>query len=204
VKDFAFNRPGQFIVNVDSAYVKYNKTSSGYLLDGIIKLGQSKYIDNLKPKDIISIIKRQEKPQAGIPDILLETKLDIRFTGGNNIWIDNNLARIRLIPELQLIGTPSRPNVTGRLIGEEGYLLYFDREFKVQSAVLDFTDPNKINPIIDLKSTAEVTGIDETEYTVNLNIAGPLDTAKLEITSTPNLDQTDILSLLTIGQPVAS
>ena len=199
VKNFTLSRPKIFSLKVTSADIKYAKSGNAFLLNGTINLGETKYKDNIKVKEIISMLRPKEKPPAEISDIIRKTKLDIRLSGGDNIWIDNNLARIRITPELQFTGSPIKPNMTGRLTAEEGYIMYFDREFKIQSAVLDFADPNKINPIIDLRSSTEVTGPDDTDYTINLNITGPLDTAKIAITSTPSLDEANILSLLTVG-----
>ena len=131
-----------------------------------------------------------------------KTKFNIRLRESENIWIDNNLARLRLHPELSIIGTPANTYLGGRLTIEEGYILYLDRKFEIIKGTIDFIDPNRMNPLIDIKAKAILKSYQTlvgTRYEIILGIHEFLDQSELTLTSEPKLKKADILSLLTLG-----
>jgi len=137
-----------------------------------------------------------------LPDLLARSRLDVRIRESDQLWVDNNLARIRLRAELGVIGTPLRPNFTGMLKVEEGYLLYLDRRFRVNQGVVYFDDPARFNPDIDLDASAQVTVYRRTaseSYTVYIRAEGLLDQLQYGLYSEPPLDKPDIVALLTLG-----
>jgi autotransporter translocation and assembly factor TamB len=136
------------------------------------------------------------------PDIIARTRLDVRLRENDDLWIDNNLANIRMKAELGIIGTPVRPNLSGLVGIEEGYLIYLDRRFKVEKGNLFFSDPLKFNPDITLQAKTQVTEYQRTvaeKYTININVEGNLENLRADIYSEPALDKPDIVSLLTLG-----
>ncbi|MBN2366377.1 MAG: translocation/assembly module TamB, partial [Calditrichaeota bacterium] len=194
-----------FILLVESANLKYHKTENFYLLEGNIILGKSEIVRNIEPRDIIQSFETVEQPAAQPPELFRNTKINVQLRESEKIWIDNNLAKLRLHTEMTFIGTLARPNITGRLNVEEGYVMYLDRKFQVETGVLDFINPTELNPVINLKtvSTVKVYELQEpTEYKVTLAVSGPMDQPVVELTSNPPLDRSSILSLLTLGTPM--
>lgn len=192
----------QFKLLIESADLKYRKTNDTYSLNGDVILGESKISYNIEPRQIVSMFRKAEKPAPTPPEILTKTRLNIRIPESRNIWIDNNLARLRLNSDLNLVGSPASPNITGRLTVEEGYVFYLDRKFEVKTGILDFVNPNRINPIVDLQAQAMVTSyqaLESTPYTISFSIKGPVNEAVIKLSSVPPLSQTDILALLTLG-----
>ena len=82
----------------------------------------------------------------------------------------------------------------GRLESKEGVFHFRNNEFKIIHASADFTDPNRLNPVFDLMAETSIKG-----YTVKLNLEGQIEHFDLNLSSNPPLEDTDILSLLTIG-----
>ncbi len=202
IKDVNINRPREANVLVRSAQFNYRKQNNYYLLEGDIVMGESRFLANFKPQSILSFVQAVERPKKELPPFLQQIRMDIRLRESEKIWIDNNLARLRLHTELGIVGSPAQPNVTGRVSVEEGYILYLDRKFKVKNGVVDFVDPDRLNPIIDFAAEATVKTYRATEmtpYTVTITIAGPLDEVVVELKSEPPLDKSNILSLLTLG-----
>ncbi|MGB2697119.1 MAG: translocation/assembly module TamB domain-containing protein, partial [Candidatus Zixiibacteriota bacterium] len=202
IKDMKINRHKEANVLVQSAQFNYRKQNNYYLLEGDIVMGESRFLANFKPQSILSFVQAVERPKKELPSFLQQTRMDIRLRESEKIWIDNNLARLRLHTELGVIGSLAQPNLTGRVAVEEGYVLYLDRKFRISQGVVDFVDPDRLNPIIDLRAEAVVKTYRATEvtaYAVTLAVQGPLDEVIVELTSDPPLDKSDILSLLTIG-----
>jgi autotransporter translocation and assembly factor TamB len=132
-----------------------------------------------------------------------KTALDVRLRESRDIWVDNNLARIRLRTELNMIGTAVHPNVAGRVAVEEGYVWYLDRKFRITQFTADFSDPNRMNPIVDLRAETKLRSYQTQTgkpYDITLLVTGPVDQARVELTSVPPLDRPDILALLTLGR----
>lgn len=202
IKDVKINRPREAIVLVQSAQFNYRKQNNYYLLEGDIIMGESRFLANFRPQSVLSLVQAVERPKKELPSFLQQTRMDIRLRESEKMWIDNNLARLRLHTELGFIGSPAQPNLTGRVSVGDGYVLYLDRKFRISQGVVDFVDPDRLNPIIDLRAEAVVKTYRATEvtaYVVTLAVQGPLDEVIVELTSDPPLDKSNILSLLTIG-----
>lgn len=202
VDDLEINRPKELILTVKSARLVYQSQNGYHLLDGDVILGESRLLVNFRPQSILPFAQAAQKPARELPSLLQTTRMNVRLRESQNLWLDNNLARLRLHTELGLIGSPAQPNITGRVVAEEGYVLYLDRKFKVNRGVVDFIDPDRLNPVIDFGAQTTVTSYQATEatpYVITLAITGPLDEAVVELTSDPPLDKSNILSLLTIG-----
>ncbi len=202
INKIRINRPKEFTLDIKSSTINYKEVDNYNILDGDILLGESKFIYNIRPQMFINFAKSVERPRPEQAEIFKKTKFNIRLRESEQIWVDNNLARVRLHPELSLIGTPANPFVGGRLNIEEGYVLYLDRKFKISKGVIDFIDPNKMNPIINIEARAILKSYQTlvgTEYEIVLSINGALDQAELKLVSEPALEKADIISLLTIG-----
>ncbi len=200
--NIGITRPKEAVLLVRSAQLNYKKHNDYYLLDGDVVLGETRMLVNFRPQSILPFAQAVERPKAELPSFLQQTRMDVRLRESENIWVDNNLARLRLHTELGVVGSPVQPNLTGRVAVEEGYVLYIDRKFKIKQGVVDFVDRDRLNPIIDLRAEATVKSyraMEATPYIITLAVSGPLDEVVVELTSDPPLDRSNIISLLTLG-----
>ena len=100
------------------------------------------------------------------------------------------------------MGQPSNPIPSGQVSIPEGDIFYLDREFQVKEGTFLFSDPNKINPEIHLKAETDVTsyqGMNSTMYTITFSAQGLLSELETNLSSVPQLDNSDIVALLTLG-----
>jgi len=202
IQNVKLEKGSDFLVTVNSARISYKKQNDNYLLNGDVVLGESKLFYNVTPQAILPFTKKVEMPQKETSPVMQQTQLKVRIHDSDNMWIDNNLVRVRLHPEIEIIGTLANPNVSGRISAAEGYLIYLDRKFQIEKGTIDFVDPNRINPIIDLIAVANVTAynrLEGTAYEITLELSGPLDEVKVKLSSIPPLERADIVALLTVG-----
>jgi translocation and assembly module TamB len=143
---------------------------------------------------LLEVRKIEEKPKAEVSP-LLNTNLNIHLSG--NIQVDNNIGKGPVGLDLLLKGTPVRPLLFGRIESTEGQIFFRNNSFRVISATADFFDPNRIYPIFNMVADTELKG-----YRIQLSLSGPIDRFSLSLSSDPPLSETDILALLTVGQPV--
>ncbi|MFH1008226.1 MAG: translocation/assembly module TamB domain-containing protein [Candidatus Latescibacterota bacterium] len=202
MEDIRVTRPKEAAVHLTSAHFRYARQNDYYVLDGDLVLGDSRVLYDFSPQALLAAARTVEKPQPEIPSLLQEIRLNLRIRESENIWIDNNLARVRLHTELAVTGSPYKPNLSGRVAIEEGYVLYLDRRFKIIRGVVDFVDANRLNPIVDFSATTTVKAyraMGAAPYTITLAINGPLDETVVALTSVPPLEEPDIVALLTLG-----
>lgn len=197
-----FERPKEFSVAVRSAGLQYKGRGDTFLLDGDIMLDETRFVRTIKPQSILPFAQSVDRPGREMPALLGKTRIDVRLRDSEDIWVDNNLARVRLHTELRFVGNPVKPNLSGRVSIAEGYVLFLDRKFRIERGIADFIDPVRPNPIVDLVAVSTVTSyraMESVPYTITLSISGPIQEAVVELTSDPPLDRTDIVSLLTLG-----
>ncbi|MEO5656595.1 MAG: translocation/assembly module TamB domain-containing protein [Nitrospiria bacterium] len=146
---------------------------------------------------VLELRRRAERQDAGLTGSELGRRLalNIHFSGREDIGIKNNLADIPLEVDLFLKGTADRPYLIGRIEAREGTMMFRSNEFRVQSVTVDFVDPTRIRPVIDLRATTKVQ-----TYAITMQITGTIDRFDLDLTSDPSLSETDILALLTVGR----
>ena len=125
------------------------------------------------------------------------------FRVDNNLWVYNNIAKIKMDADLTLLGMIRQPTLAGKISFIKGYFLYLDRKFEITQGIIDFADPFKINPTINIEATTTIKSYensDESKYVINLLLSGDLEHPKIVLTSDPPLSQSDIVAVLTVGR----
>jgi translocation and assembly module TamB len=184
-KDFSINFHGN---------VFYKGTLDAQNVTGDVRVNRARYRERVEWKSWLLKAKTAEKPrgeQTGIKKAVLNVKI----YGAENIIVDNNIARAPLKVDMVLKGTIGHPLLFGRIESKEGKVYFRNSEFRILSASADFTDPNKINPVMEIVAQTVVKG-----YNVRLSLEGQMERFNLSLISDPPLEETDILSLLTVGQ----
>jgi len=197
-----FSQAKVFSLDIRSMNLSYARKNDFYLLEGDIEPGETRLTKNFRPQSILPWAKSVEQTETELPPILAQTRLDVRIRESDRLWVDNNLARIRMRSALGIIGNPVNLNFSGRVTIEEGYFLYLDRKFQVKKGNIYFSDPNRFNPEVDIAAETKVTtyqAMESTEYTIKFSATGMLDDMQISLTSEPELDKTDIVAVLTFG-----
>jgi len=184
-KDFSVNFDGNIL---------YKGTLETQTITGDIKINRARYRERVEWKSLFLKAKAVEKPK-GEQTGLGKTMLNVKMYGSENITVDNNIARALLKVDMVLRGAVGQPLLFGRLESKEGKVYFRNHEFRILSASADFSDPNRINPVMEIAAQATVKG-----YNIRLHLEGQLQRFNLSLVSDPPLEETDILSLLTVGQ----
>jgi autotransporter translocation and assembly factor TamB len=203
INELSVSRPKTYLITVISADLNCKKQKEYFLLNGDIQFGDSRLTAKFRPQSILPWAQKVDRPKSELSPFLQKIQMDIRVRESDKLWVDNNLAHIRMHGELAVIGSPARPNLSGRITIEEGYLVYLDRKFKVTRGEFYFANPTRFNPEVNLSTETKVTnyqGTIATPYVINLDVEGPLDEIRVNIYSEPALEKSDIVSLLTFGQ----
>src|SRR5208337_5532354 len=122
------------------------------------------------------------------------TNLNVRVSG-NNLAIDNNVAKASAKIDIILRGTVGQPAVLGTLEAKEGLVYFRNNEFKILRAAVDFSNPDQIIPYFAIVAATKTKN-----YNITLSLDGYINQFTLSLSSDPFLAETDIFSLLTVGQ----
>jgi len=124
-----------------------------------------------------------------------ETQMRVHFYGKEDILFESNLAKIPLSADILLQGTVRQPQILGRIEARAGEVYFRRNVFRIIHASADFTDPSRMNAILDVQAETQVR-----EYRIRLGVSGTADRAVVTFVSDPPLSDSDILSLLALGR----
>ena len=149
--------------------------------------------------DIGSLLASTARPQA-VPstpnEYLRGVQLDIRVVTTRSLEVESSLTRnMQADANLRLRGTPDRPVLLGDITINSGQIEFFGNKYSINRGVINFYNPAKIEPIIDMDLETQVRGI-----TVDITFAGPLDKLNFSYRSDPPLEANEIIALLAVGR----
>jgi hypothetical protein len=81
-----------------------------------------------------------------------DTQINLRFHGENDILFQNNLAKLSPDVDVFLRGTVNHPQLLGRIEVRKGIVYFRKNEFKILRGSVDFVDPNRVNPVLDIQA----------------------------------------------------
>jgi hypothetical protein len=181
----------------------FASTAEGRRVSGSVQLDRAFYLQNLGLYALKLLRTALEQKPLLIEDtdsFLATTQLNVRVAGVDDaLRVNNDLANLRGDIDLVVRGTLARPVVFGSVvITPGGTLRYADNEYTVERGSLAFSNPYRIDPVIDLVARTKVQRFD---ITVDFN--GTLERLDTKFYSNSDLADLEILTLLATGsQPL--
>jgi len=181
-----------------NSQLNLNGTKDSSSLTGEIVLLEGRYY-----KDIVLDLagaakkRRENQPAKEKKDesFLDHISLNINISRREPFWVDNNLAYLSVSPDLSISGTASHPLVGGRARVDSGIITFQKNEFEINKGIIDFVNPYKIEPTLDIEGEVEIRA-----WTVYLTISGTPDNLDFNFSSKPAEQHADIISLLAFGK----
>jgi translocation and assembly module TamB len=122
-------------------------------------------------------------------------RLDIRISSAPSLNFQNSFARLAGNVELAIRGTLAQPTVLGRVTITEGTATFNGEKFELQHGEIYFSNPVRIQPVIDVTATTTVE-----DYTITIALQGATTKLNPTFRSEPPLSEPDIFSLLAMGR----
>jgi translocation and assembly module TamB len=164
--------------------------SSLYKLSGEIDVGKFWYTEPLSLETLLETARKRTVPSDDQPTEWLRFNVD--GVCGDDVRVENNLARARFVGKLKLAGTNVKPILVGSIEAAQGAQAYFrNNVFTVGRAVLQF---NGLWPTFDFSAQTVVR-----EFLVNVKAFGRFEEPRISFTAEPALSEADVVSLLTLG-----
>lgn len=193
-----FSLPDELDISVNTR-MTVTGTPDKTLLEGTLMLIEGRYYKDVS-MNLIRMV--GEKTRGETPETTPVTApylrgmtLDLSVKHRNPFDVDNNIALLELKPDLRVYGTLNHPLISGRAQVGEGVITYQGKEFEVKKGVVDFLNPYKIEPTLDVECQTEIR-----TWTLTLSVSGTPENLKFMLTSNPSETDGDILSLLLFGK----
>jgi translocation and assembly module TamB len=122
-------------------------------------------------------------------------RLDVRVTSAPQLDFQNSYAKLAGTVNLTIRGTVAVPSVLGRIEINDGSATFAGTKYQLQRGEIYFTNPVRIDPIIDLDATAQVEN-----YDITVGLHGTLTNLKPTYRSEPPLSESDVFALLALGR----
>ncbi|MCJ7580291.1 MAG: outer membrane protein assembly factor BamA [Candidatus Aminicenantes bacterium] len=182
-----------------SSDLKFNFSADEKILSGKVEIQHGLYSEDINLESTFFRMLRRGSPlKTAVREVnpwIDNLQLQVGVTSLNPFLIETNLLNSQISAAVNLTGTFQQPGLTGRLESLEGGKLYFGKNtFLIRLATVDFINPRRIEP--DLNVTA-VTKVGEFEIT--LTLSGTPDDLMASLTSEPSLTEPNIVSLLVTG-----
>jgi translocation and assembly module TamB len=153
---------------------------------------------NYAPRsDLGSILARATPPTQSSTSVPLldNMKLQVQVQTSDALQVRSAMAQsLEGTASLRVQGTASHPSVLGRVNMTAGKLTFFGNSYTVNSGIISFYNPIRVEPILDVSLETNTEGVD-----VTLRVTGPIDNLKLSYTSDPPLQFEEIVGLLAAG-----
>jgi translocation and assembly module TamB len=122
-------------------------------------------------------------------------KLNVAVQSAGDLSAAASTISIEGTVNLRLIGTAANPVVVGRTDLTSGDIFFMSQRYELQRGIINFTNPNEIEPVVNISLTTTVE-----QYNLTLNITGPVDKLQTSYVSDPPLAPVDIINLIARGQ----
>jgi translocation and assembly module TamB len=123
-------------------------------------------------------------------------RADIRVDIPRNAWVQGPGTAIEMRGDLHVTKELEQPFIlSGEINIARGFASVYGKRFVITQGQVIFTGSPEINPQLDVTVTHSVSG-----YVVAIRVEGRAREPQVTFSSTPELPQTDILSLLIVGK----
>ena len=122
-------------------------------------------------------------------------RLDVHIFSAPQLDFQNSYAQLAGSVDLRIRGTVAQPAILGHINVTEGTANFAGTTYQLQHGQIFFTNPVRIEPIIDIDATTRVE-----EYDVTIGLHGSASKLTPTFRSEPPLPQADVISLLALGR----
>ncbi|HEX4229238.1 MAG TPA: translocation/assembly module TamB domain-containing protein [Bryobacteraceae bacterium] len=186
---------GGISATADSS-LRFSGTSEASVLSGSVTVTKASFNPST---DIGTLLARTAAPapapgnERGFFD---GVQFDVRVESSPNLQLSTYLSQdVQAEVDVRLRGTPDHPTALGSISVNEGDIKIFGTAYTINRGEINFQNPLRIEPVLDLDLLTEAGGI-----AVDITVSGPLSKLNINYRSDPPLQPRDIVALLTVGR----
>lgn len=179
-----------------TAALSLNGTAEHSVLNGTVTIDRVALGASSDTGSILSSTATPPETPGAPSGPLSGIRLDIRVVSSPALNVQTSVTQnLSATADLTVRGSILSPGVIGRVMITQGKVVFFGNEYTVNRGVVNFYNPIKIQPILDVDLQTTVKGVN-----VTLGVTGPVDDMKLNYRSDPPLRFDEIVALLATGK----
>jgi translocation and assembly module TamB len=179
-----------------SAKLRLSGASTNSLLSGTLTVSRVVFNTNTDVGNILAGLGSSTGAPTTDNDFLTGLHMDVSIESAPNLQLSTSLSRdVEAEINLRLRGTPEHPVVLGSLSANQGDITAFGTRFTINRGEISFTNPVKIEPVLDLDLETRARGV-----TVDITISGIFSKLNIAYRSDPPLQPREIIALLAVGR----
>ncbi|MGE3511987.1 MAG: translocation/assembly module TamB domain-containing protein, partial [Vicinamibacterales bacterium] len=171
------------------------------LLTGRITVLRGAYREPISLADLALGDSAAEVETAGLDEetFVDRIRLDVALVTAEDLRVDNNYGHAEIGANVTALGTVGQPGLSGRAtIREGGQVFLGGNTYIIEQSTIDFTDPTRIEPELNLRARTRIGG-----YGITLGVSGTLDALENDLQADPPLSESDIVSILVTGRTLS-
>ncbi|MCU1334726.1 MAG: translocation/assembly module TamB [Bryobacterales bacterium] len=178
------------------ANLRLTGASDASTISGTVTLNRASF----NPRSDLGNLLAQASAPASVPtapnEYLLGMRFDVHIESASTFQVETSLTRdVEAEVDLRLRGSPVRPVLLGTVSINQGEVQVFGTRYTINRGDIRFLNPVKIEPTVDMDLETKLRGV-----TVNVTLAGPPGNLKMNWSSDPPLQQSEIIALLATGR----
>jgi translocation and assembly module TamB len=190
-----YRSPDGISVTVSAALTLFG-TSDQSILSGTVTVMRAGFNPRTDVGGLLASTTRPEAITTTPNEYLRGIQFDVHILSAPTLEVQTSLTRnIQAEADLRLRGTPEKPVVLGNVTVTAGIIEFFGNKYSINRGSLNFYNPVKIEPIIDMDLETRERGI-----TVDISFSGSLNKLNFSYRSDPPLETNQILALLAVGR----
>ncbi len=190
-----YRSPDGVSITMDAA-MNLVGTSQSSVLSGTVTVVRAGFNPHTDVGTLLASTARPVETITAPNEILQGIQLDVRVLSAQSLEVQTSLTRdIQADANLRVRGTLDRPNVLGNVTVNSGEAEFFGNKYIINRGEVNFYNPTKIEPVLDMDLETQVRGI-----TVDITFSGTLNKLNFSYRSDPPLESNQIIALLAVGR----
>jgi len=173
--------------------LRLSGTLDGGLLTGKVLIQRMSLIEGLESAG--ALVSTSSLAGSSTSGFLRNLQLDVEAASTPDARMEWPGAHLEVDANLRVRGTAEHPILLGHIHVLSGELYFHDSRYRVARGDLNFANPFRLDPVINVEATTTVQ-----QYEITLNFSGQASKMSLSYRSDPPLPGNDIITLLSMGQ----
>lgn len=163
-------------------------------LGGELRVHSARYSEDINWERLLPDLRRRTSALDSLDTDDEDVRFDVHLIADRGIVVENNVLDLEAKGDLFLTGTEERPGLKGGVQLIRGNASFRGNRYRIGRGSIDFVDTYRIMPVLDVEAETRVH-----DYDVTAHLSGPAQAPAIQLSSTPELSEIDIVSLLTFG-----
>jgi len=173
--------------------LRLSGTLDGGLLSGKVIVQRVNLNEGLETAGVL--VSSNESSASNTSSFLRNLQFEVEVGSTPDARMEWPGAHLEAEANLRVRGTAEHPVMLGHIHVLSGDLFFHNNRYRVSRGDLNFANPFRLNPFINVEATTTVQ-----QYEITLNFTGESSKLNLSYRSDPPLPANDIVSLLALGQ----